>query len=120
MRPRKLPSKLVEDYLSILTPKLKSKIRLEELVDGKFSKRSLCVDGGVFIYPTIYDPWGIPGAASARLDEIASGTIGARTSTLTWDEVTWVVRRLFDPKKTAAQGASFLRLPTLKLPKVDF
>ena len=79
-------------------------------MNGKFSKRSLCVDGRVFIYPAIYDPWSISGAASARLDEIAS----------TWDEATWVVRRLVDPKKTAAQGASSLRLQTLKLPKVDF
>lgn len=33
MRPSKPPSQLLEDYLSVLTPKLKSKIQLEELVE---------------------------------------------------------------------------------------
>ena len=88
----------------------------------KFSKKPLYVDSKGFIYPATYDPRSIPEAASAmaRLNEIASGTVEARTSTLTWDEVTWVVRRLFDAKKAAAQGASFLRLPNLKLLKVDY
>ena len=39
--------------------------------------------------------------------------------TLTWDEVTWVTRRLFGVEKAAAQGASFLRLPNLRFLKVD-
>ena len=87
----------------------------------KFSKKPLYVDSNVFIYHAIYDPRSIAEAsAMARLNEIASGTVEARTSTLTWDEVTWVVRRLFDAKKAAAQGASFLRLPNLKLLKVDY
>jgi predicted nucleic acid-binding protein len=87
----------------------------------KFSKKPLYVDSNIFIYPAIYDPLSIPEAATAtaRLREIASGAIEACTSTLTWDEVTWVVRRLFDPGRAAAQGASFLRLPNLKLLKVD-
>lgn len=33
MRPSKSPSQLVEDYLAILTPKLKSKIQVEESVE---------------------------------------------------------------------------------------
>jgi len=33
MRASKLPSQLVEDYLSIITPKLRSEIQLEELVE---------------------------------------------------------------------------------------
>lgn len=87
----------------------------------KFSKKALYVDSNIFIYPAIYDPHNIPEAATAmaRLREITSGTIEAYTSTLTWGEVTWVVRRLFDPGRAAAQGASFLELPNLKLLKVD-
>jgi hypothetical protein len=33
MRPSRSPSQLVEEYLSILTPKLKSKIQVEELLE---------------------------------------------------------------------------------------
>jgi predicted nucleic acid-binding protein len=81
----------------------------------------LYIDSSIFIYPAIYDPDAIPEAAraKAKLHEIASGSIEASTSTLTWDEVTWVVRRLFGSEKAAAQGASFLKLHNLKLLKVD-
>jgi len=79
------------------------------------------VDSNVFIYPIIYDPESIPEAARARakLQEIAFGTIKAFTSTLTWDEVTWVTRRLFGSEKAATQGLIFLKLPNLQLLKVD-
>jgi len=79
------------------------------------------VDSNIFIYPAIYDPAAIPEAAKAKanLQEIASASIEAYTSTLTWDELTWVVRRLFGFEKAAAQGASFLRLPNLRLLRVD-
>ena len=85
------------------------------------SRRLLYIDSNVFIYPAIYDPDAIPEAAraKAKLHEIASGSIEAYTSTLTWDEVTWVIRRLFGPEKATAQGASFLKLPNLRLLKVD-
>ena len=33
MRPSKSPSRLIEDYLSVLAPKLKSKIELEKLIE---------------------------------------------------------------------------------------
>lgn len=85
------------------------------------SKRLLYVDSNLFIYPIIYDPSAIPEAAraKAKLLEIASGSMKACTSTLTWDEVTRVTRRLFGSEKAAEQGASFLKLPNLKLLKVD-
>jgi len=75
----------------------------------------------LFIYPIIYDSNVMPEAARAKqkLLEIASGSVKACTSTLTWDEVTWITRRLFGSEKAAEQGASFLKLPNLKLLKVD-
>lgn len=87
----------------------------------RLSRRLLYIDSNIFIYPAIYDPDVIPEAAraKAKLHEIASGSIEASTSTLTWDEVTWVVRRLFGSEKASAQGASFLKLHNLKLLKVD-
>jgi len=81
----------------------------------------LYVDSNLFIYPIIYDSNVMPEAARAKqkLLEIASGSVKACTSTLTWDEVTWITRRLFGSEKAAEQGASFLKLPNLKLLKVD-
>jgi len=81
----------------------------------------LYIDSNVFIYPVIYDLNTIPEAAraKARLNEITSGSVRAFTSTLTWDEVTWVTRRLFGSEMAAAQGASFLKLPNLRLLRVD-
>jgi len=81
----------------------------------------LYVDSNIFIYPVIYDSDAVPEAAKAKakLHEIASGSVKAFTSELTWDEVTWVTGRLFGSEKAAAQGASFLKLPNLKLLKVD-
>jgi len=81
----------------------------------------LYIDSNIFIYPAIYDPDAVPEAAQAkaRLHEIASGSIKAFTSTLTWDEVTWVTLRLFGIEKATAQGASFLKLPNLRLLRVD-
>ena len=87
----------------------------------RLSKKSIYIDSNVFIYSAIYNPKTVPEAATstAKLHEMVSGTIHAYTSALTWDEVTWVVRKLFDPQKAAAEGASFLRLPNLKLLNVD-
>jgi len=87
----------------------------------KLSKKSLYIDSNIFIYPAIYDPNVIEEAAraKAKLLEIASGTIEGYTSALTWDEVTWVVRRLFGSKQASAQGASFLKFPNLTLLKAD-
>lgn len=85
------------------------------------SKRPLYIDSNIFIYPAVHDPNTIPEAAKAKakLLEIASGAIKGYTSALTWDEVTWVVRRLFGPKQASAQGASFLKLPNINLLRAD-
>lgn len=87
----------------------------------KSLKKPIYVDSNIFLYAAIYDPDKIPEArrAKARLQEIAAGSFEASTSTLTWDEITWVVRRFYGPQKAAAQGASFLRLPNVRMLKVD-
>jgi hypothetical protein len=87
----------------------------------KPSRNSLYIDSNIFIYPAIYDSNAIQEAAKskAKLLEIASGSIEGYTSTLTWDEVTWVVRRLFGVKQASAQGASFLKFPNLTLLRAD-
>ncbi|MCS7113406.1 MAG: hypothetical protein NZ955_05560 [Candidatus Bathyarchaeota archaeon] len=54
------------------------------------------VDSNIFIHPIIYDEAAIPEARRCRefLLKIAFGDIEAYTSLATWDEVTWVVRRI--------------------------
>lgn len=81
----------------------------------------LYIDSSIFIYPAIYDSEAIPEAARAKetLAKIASGSLPACTSVLTWDEVTRVTRRFFGSEKATAQGAAFLKIPNLELLKVD-
>ncbi|MBO3799077.1 MAG: type II toxin-antitoxin system VapC family toxin [Thermoproteota archaeon] len=75
------------------------------------------VDSNVFIYPVIYDPASVPEAAKARsfLLEIARGKIEAYASTVTWDEVAWVVRKILGADVSKAQGRKFLDFPNLKI-----
>lgn len=75
------------------------------------------VDSNVFIYPIIYDEAAVPEARKSRgfLLEIALGRIEAYTSTLTWDEVTWIVRRLLGLDISLRLGRRFLSFPNLKL-----
>lgn len=40
MRPSRPPSQLLDDYLSILTPKLKNKIQLEELLEEEILEKA--------------------------------------------------------------------------------
>ena len=74
------------------------------------------VDSNVFIYPIIYDEATVPEARKSRrfLLEIALGRIEAYTSTLTWDEVTWIVRRLLGVDISLRLGRRFLSFPSLK------
>ncbi len=50
---------------------------------------------------------------------MANGRIRACTSTLTWDEVVWVVRRVFDVETAGRQGRMLLELPNLTMISVD-
>ena len=47
--------------------------------------------------------------------EIALGKIEAYTSPLTWDEVTWIVRRILGVDISLNRGRRFLSFPNLKL-----
>jgi len=87
----------------------------------RLSKKPLYIDSNIFIYPAIYDSNTVREAtkAKAKLLEIAAGNIEGYTSTLTWDEVTSVVRRLFGSKQASAQSASFLKFPNLTLLRAD-
>ncbi len=76
------------------------------------------VDSNVFIYAAIYDTE--KGRVAKRiLTEIAKGKLDARTASLTWDEIVWVIWRVGGAAAARAEGEKFLRLPNLKLLPVN-
>ena len=77
----------------------------------------LYVDSDVFLYPVIYDETAVVEAKESKdlLLKIALGKIEAYTSSITWDEVTWVVRKLFGTDLSLNEGKRFLSFPNLRL-----
>lgn len=75
------------------------------------------VDSNIFIYPIIYDETCVIEAKKCRelLLKIALGEVEAYTSSVTWDEVTWIVRKLFGIDLSIDQGRMFLGFPNLRL-----
>jgi predicted nucleic acid-binding protein len=78
------------------------------------------LDSNVFIYPVIYQA-DEPKAKRAKqiLQNIESGKTNAYTSTLTWDEVVWVVSRTLNRSEGINQGRKLLDFPNLKLIPAD-
>lgn len=77
----------------------------------------LYVDSNVFIYPVIYDEVAVVEAKRSRefLLRIALGKVEAYTSSRTWDEVVWVIRRLFGIENSVEEGRRFLGFPNLRV-----
>ena len=73
------------------------------------------LDANVFLFSLLYDPEEEPKAQRAReiLTGVAHGRVRAFTSTLTWDEVVWVVWRLVGRPEALRVGALLLRFPNL-------
>ena len=74
------------------------------------------IDSNVFIYPIIYDENAVVEARKAKkfLLKISSGEVEAYTSCFTWDEMVWVVRKLFGVDLSLELGRKFLSFPNLK------
>jgi predicted nucleic acid-binding protein len=79
------------------------------------------IDSNVFIYPTIYQTEAQQKAKKAKeiLHKIESGELSAYTSTLTWDEVVWVVSRVLSRNDAIQQGKKLLGFPNLEFIDVD-
>lgn len=58
----------------------------------------LYIDSNVFLYPIIYEPKTVGEAKKSRdlLLKIALGEAEAYTSVITWGEIVWIVRKVFD------------------------
>lgn len=79
------------------------------------------IDSNVFIYPVIYSAENLEKARNAKeiLLKIEKGKLKAYTSTLTWDEVVWVVSRTMGRDDGADQGKKLLGFPNLEFIDVD-
>ncbi|MEX2719627.1 MAG: type II toxin-antitoxin system VapC family toxin [Candidatus Sigynarchaeum springense] len=74
------------------------------------------VDANIFLNPILYDVNVVPEAAAAAkfLMEVKAGHFKALTSVLTWDEVTWIVRKNVDIATARKKGQEFLMFPGLR------
>jgi predicted nucleic acid-binding protein len=81
----------------------------------------LYVDSNVFIYPVLYAVEAEPKAKKAKqvLLSIEKGELPAYTSTLTWDEVVWVISKTLGRDEGINQGQKLLGFPNLEFVAVD-
>ena len=79
------------------------------------------IDSNVFLYPVLYSEEEEPKAKKALdiLRRIAKGELSAYTSTITWDEIIWVVRRTMGKSEALNQGQKLLGFLNLKFISVD-
>ena len=74
------------------------------------------VDSNIFLYPIIYSSEVVEEARESKdfLMKISEGLVKACTATITWDEVVWVVRKIFGLKPSVEAGRKLLVFPNLK------
>lgn len=79
------------------------------------------LDSNIFIYPILHHPEAQEKAQRAReiLLQVEKGEIKAYTSTLTWDEVVYVVTRTMDRDEGISIGRKLLGFPNLEFIDVD-
>jgi len=79
------------------------------------------LDSNVFIYPVIYQTEAQPKAKKAKeiLLNVENGKLPAYTSTLTWDEVVWVVTKAMGRNEGINQGQKLLGFPNLQFITAD-
>ena len=68
------------------------------------------IDSNVFIYPILYSADVEPKVKKAKqiLLDIEKGELPAFTSTLTWDEVVWIVSKTMGRNEGLSQGHKLL------------
>ena len=51
--------------------------------------------------------------------KIAEGNLKSATASLTWDELDWIIRKVFGAKIAVEEGEKFLKFPNLRILAVD-
>ena len=79
------------------------------------------VDSNIFLYSVLYSPNLELKAKRAKeiLQEIENKELSAATSTLTWDEVVWVVTKLLGRSDGITIGQKLLGFPNLEFISFD-
>lgn len=79
------------------------------------------IDSNVFLYPILYTEEVEPKVKKAKqiLRSIEKGELQAFTSTLTWDEVVWVVSKTMSRSEGISQGQKLLGFLNLQFINVD-
>ena len=79
------------------------------------------LDSNIFIYPVLYSPETQEKSRKARelLLKVEKGELKAYTSTLTWDEVVWVIAKTLGREEGTSQGRKLLGFPNLEFIDID-
>jgi hypothetical protein len=79
------------------------------------------LDSNIFIYPVLYSPETQEKSRKARelLLKVEKGELKAYTSTLTWDEVVYVIAKTLGREEGTSQGRKLLGFPNLAFIDVD-
>jgi uncharacterized protein len=79
------------------------------------------IDTNVFIFPILYEEEQEPKVKHAKqiLKSIEKGELPAYISTLTWDEVVWIVRKVMGRAEAISQGQKLLGFLNLNWIIVD-
>jgi uncharacterized protein len=79
------------------------------------------IDSNIFLYPILYSDKEEPKVNRAKevLLSIETGELRAFTSTLTWDEVVWVVRKTMGKNEAVSQGQKLLGFLNLEFIPAD-
>jgi len=78
------------------------------------------IDANVFIYPVLYEERNLKAKNSKIiLLSIEKGELSAYTSTLTWDEVVWTIRKTLGRDQATDQGKKLLGFLNLQWIAVD-
>lgn len=82
-------------------------------------KGTYYIDSNVFLYPVLYNDLEESEASKKILSHIENKDIQAYTSTLTWDEVSYVTERLLGKTDAIEVGKKFINFPFLRFIPVD-
>ena len=83
------------------------------------SDKTYYVDSNVFISPLTSDSSQRSTSSKSVLAAIEDGSVLAYTSTLTWDEVVWVARRLLGRQDAVQSGEKLITFPNLRFVPVS-
>ena len=82
-------------------------------------KGTFYIDSNVFLYPVLYNDLKESESARDILTQIEKKNIKAYTSTLTWDEVSYVIERTLGKTDAIVGGKKFINFPFLRFIPVD-